>query len=48
MFEMCNIRNQHTWVNKNNPELATEKAKDLVRMDVSKVALMQPLEDAEL
>ena len=48
LFEMCNIRNQDSWVHKNNPELATEKAKDLVRMAVSKVALMQPLPEAEL
>ena len=48
LFEMCNIRNQDSWVHKNNPDLATEKAKDLVRMAVSKVALMQPLEEAEL
>ena len=48
LFEMCNIRNQNSWVHKNNPDLATEKAKDLVRMAVSKVALMEPLEEAEL
>ncbi|MCG6911635.1 MAG: FAD-dependent oxidoreductase, partial [Deltaproteobacteria bacterium] len=48
LFEMCNIRNQDSWVHKNNPDLATEKAKDLVRMAVSKVALMQPLQEAEL
>ncbi|MEK6194832.1 MAG: FAD-dependent oxidoreductase, partial [Deltaproteobacteria bacterium] len=48
LFEMCNIRNHNSWVHKNNPDLATEKAKDLVRMAVSKVALMQPLEEAEL
>ncbi|RZB31583.1 MAG: heterodisulfide reductase subunit A2 [Desulfobacteraceae bacterium Eth-SRB2] len=48
LFEMCNIRNQDSWVHKNNPELATEKAKDLVRMSITKVALMEPLEEAEL
>ena len=48
LFEMCNIRNHDSWVHKNNPELATAKAKDLVRMAVSKVALMQPLPEAEL
>ena len=48
LFEMCNIRNHDSWVHKNNPDLATEKAKDLVRMAVSKVALMQPLPEAEL
>jgi len=45
---MCNIRNQDSWVHKNNPALATEKAKDLVRMSVTKVALMEPLKEAEL
>ncbi len=48
LFEMTNIRNHDSWVHKNQPELATLKAKDLVRMAVSKVALMAPLEEAEL
>ncbi len=48
LFEMVNIRNQDSWVHKNTPELATEKAKDLVRMAIAKVALMEPLEEAEL
>ena len=48
LFEMANIRNQNSWVHKNEPELATEKAKDLVRMAVSKVGLMEPLSEAEL
>jgi heterodisulfide reductase subunit A-like polyferredoxin len=48
LFEMTNIRNQASWVHKDSPELATQKAKDLVRMAVAKVALMEPLEEAEL
>ena len=48
LFEMANIRNHNSWVHKNNPELATDKAKDLVRMAVSKVALQDPLKEAEL
>jgi heterodisulfide reductase subunit A len=48
LFEMANIRNHDSWVHKNNPEYATKKAKDLVRMAVSKVTLMQPLKEAEL
>jgi len=48
LFEMANIRNQDSWVHKNNPELATKKAKDLIRMAVHKVALMAPLKEAEL
>ena len=48
LFEMANIRNQDSWVHKNNPDLATKKAKDLVRMAVHKAALMAPLKEAEL
>jgi heterodisulfide reductase subunit A-like polyferredoxin len=48
LFEMTNIRNQDSWVHKDDPESATEKAKDLVRMAVAKVALMEPLQEAEL
>ena len=48
LFEMTNIRNQDSWVHKDNPALATEKAKDLVRMAVAKVALMEPLSETEL
>ena len=46
LFEMTNIRNQDSWVHKESPRVATEKAKDLVRMSVARVALMQPLEEA--
>ena len=48
LFEMVNIRNQDSWVHKGNPEIATQKAKDLIRMAVAKVALHEPLEEAEL
>jgi heterodisulfide reductase subunit A len=43
LFEMANIRNQCSWVHKDDLEKATEKAKDLVRMAVAKVALHEPL-----
>ena len=36
LFEMANIRNQCSWVHADEPEAATEKAKDLVRMAVSR------------
>lgn len=48
LFEMTNIRNHASWVHKDSPALATQKAKDLVRMAVTKVALMEPLEETEL
>ena len=43
LFEMANIRDQCSWVHMNEPEKATEKSKDLVRMTVAKVALAEPL-----
>jgi len=48
LFEMVNIRNHGSWVHKDFPERATEKAKDLVRMAVSKVTLFEPLTEAKL
>ncbi len=48
LFEMANIRNQDSWVHAQEPDLATQKAKDLVRMAVAKSALLSPLEEAEL
>ncbi|MCX8116944.1 MAG: FAD-dependent oxidoreductase [Desulfobacterota bacterium] len=43
LFEMANIRDQCSWVHMHQPEEATEKAKDLVRMAVAKAALLEPL-----
>ena len=48
LFQMANIRNQDSWVHRNNPELASEKAKDLVRMSVAHAGLSQPLDEARL
>ncbi len=38
LFEMANIRDQNSWVHKNDPENATKKAIDSVRMAVAKAA----------
>jgi len=43
LFEMANIRDQCSWVHMNEPEKATEKAKDLVRMAVAKAGLKSSL-----
>ncbi len=48
LFEMANIRNHDSWVHNTTPEQATIKAKDLVRMAVTKVALLEPLQEPEL
>jgi len=45
LFEMANIRDQCSWVHSDTPEKATEKAKDLVRMAVARVANLEPLSE---
>jgi len=44
LFQMTNIRDQCSWVHMHEPEKATEKAKDLVRMAVNKARKIFPLE----
>jgi heterodisulfide reductase subunit A len=48
LFEMANIRDQCSWVHMHEPDSATEKAKDLVRMAVAKARLLEPLKMATL
>ena len=47
-FEFANIREHCSWVHSKEPERATEKAKDLVRMSVARARLLQPLTEFEL
>ncbi|MCE5214133.1 MAG: CoB--CoM heterodisulfide reductase iron-sulfur subunit A family protein [Methanobacterium sp.] len=44
LFEFANIREHDSWVHMDEPEAATEKAKDLVRMAVAKARLLEALE----
>jgi heterodisulfide reductase subunit A len=46
LFQFANIREQCSFVHMNEKEIATEKAKDLVRMAASKALLLQPLHRA--
>jgi heterodisulfide reductase subunit A len=48
LFEFVNIRDQCSWVHMNEPEKATQKAKDLIRMGVAKARLLEPLEEIEI
>jgi len=48
LIEMANIRNHCSWVHASQPELATEKSKDLVRMAVEKITLTQPLSEEQI
>ncbi len=43
LFDMANIRDQDTWVHQGDPRMATAKARDLVRMAVARVSLLEPL-----
>jgi heterodisulfide reductase subunit A-like polyferredoxin len=44
LFEMANIRDQCSWVHMHEPEKATLKSRDLVRMAVAKSRLLEPLQ----
>jgi heterodisulfide reductase subunit A len=48
LFEMGNIRNQCSWVHKDDPDRATEKSKDIVRMAVAKAGLLEPLTESTM
>ena len=45
LFEMANIRNQNSWIHSKQPEIATKKAKDLVRMSVARAAALRTLHE---
>lgn len=48
LFEFANIRDQCSWVHMHEPELATQKAKDLIRMAIAKVILLEPQDEPEI
>ena len=43
LFEMVNVRDQCSWVHTNLPGVATQKARDLIKMGVAKARRLQPL-----
>jgi heterodisulfide reductase subunit A len=44
LFEMVNVRDQCSWVHSTMPDVATQKAKDLIRMGVAKARRLKPLD----
>jgi heterodisulfide reductase subunit A len=48
LFEMANIRDQCSWVHSSEPEAATHKAKDLLRMAVARAYHLEPLETRQV
>ncbi|MFC1916518.1 CoB-CoM heterodisulfide reductase HdrA2 [Chloroflexota bacterium] len=48
LFEMANIREHCSWVHLHDREVATGKAKDIVKMAVNKARFLQPLEETKI
>jgi heterodisulfide reductase subunit A len=48
LFEFTNIREQCSWVHQKEPEKATDKAKELVKMSVYKAMHLEPLSKTKL
>jgi heterodisulfide reductase subunit A len=48
LLEIVNLREQVSWAHTDEPEKATEKAKDLVRMGVARARLLEPLEKSKV
>jgi heterodisulfide reductase subunit A len=48
LLEFVSIREQVSWVHMNEPDAATQKAKDLVKMGVAKAALLEEGEEIKL
>ena len=43
LFELANIRDQCSWVHSSEPDSATQKAIELVRMSIARARLLKPL-----
>jgi heterodisulfide reductase subunit A len=46
--EMANIREHNSWVHSKEPEDATQKAKDIIRMSVARAYHLEPLKEFDL
>jgi heterodisulfide reductase subunit A-like polyferredoxin len=45
LLEMANIRNQDSWVHSEDPREATDKARELIHMAVSRAGTLNPLQE---
>lgn len=48
LYEMANIREFASWCHQSNPQGATEKAKEIVKMAIAKVRHLEPLDVIEV
>jgi len=47
-YDMANIREHCSWVHSKEPEEATQKAKDIIRMSVARACRLEPLQEFDL
>ena len=47
-YQMANIREHNSWVHSKEPQVATEKAKDIIRMSVARASRLKPLQEFDL
>ncbi|MBA4392046.1 MAG: heterodisulfide reductase [Desulfobacca sp.] len=47
-YEMANIREHNSWVHSKEKEVATQKAKDIIRMSVARACHLEPLQEFDL
>ena len=47
-YDMANIREHNSWIHSKEPETATQKAKDIIRMSVARVCHLEPLQEIDL
>jgi heterodisulfide reductase subunit A len=47
-YEMANIREHDSWVHSKEPEDATQKAQDIIRMSVARACHLEPLQEIDL
>ena len=47
-FDMANIREHCSWVHSKEKDVATKKAKGIVRMSIARTTLLEPLQEFEL
>jgi heterodisulfide reductase subunit A len=48
LYEMANIREHCSWVHQNEKDLATQKAKDLIRSAVARARVLEPQIESEV
>jgi len=48
LFEMANIREHDSWVHPHEPQKATQKAKEIIRMAVARAVLLEPQTEPEV